>query len=51
MKKMVQNVRKFLIIDNWNHIDFIYAKTARNSLHVEILKAIKMDTANLIEES
>ena len=51
MKKLVQNVRKYVIMENWNHIDFVYGATARNMLFVEILRAIKLDTAKFIEGS
>lgn len=50
MKKLVQNVRKFHVFDNWNHVDFVYGKTARNMLYVDILKEIQADTVLIMEE-
>ena len=50
MMNRVKNVRKFRIMDDWNHVDFVYGKTAKNLLYVEILRIINAETDNLMKE-
>lgn len=43
LKKQLPNVRDYRVLNNWNHIDFVYSKNARNILYKDILNSIQME--------
>ena len=45
LKSLLPNVRKYHVINDWNHIDFVYNRNARKFLYNEVLS----DLQNMIE--
>lgn len=40
LKSLLPNVRKYHVINDWNHIDFVYNRSARKVLYYDVLSAL-----------
>lgn len=38
LRDKLPNMKAYRIMKNWNHVDFVYGKTARTVLYSDILK-------------
>jgi hypothetical protein len=41
LSQVLPNVRKYRLIDDYNHQDFFYAKNAKSNLYMEIFKLLQ----------